>query len=304
MNVPPIERTSSAEAGRTSYARHLGAEPLGGRDRLQAGDPGAEHQHLRRRDGAGGGHEQRQEARQPHRRLEHAPVPGDQRLGGEGVHRLRARDARHQLEGERGDLRVARAPARWRARCGRAQADRDGARLESRRRLSGSSGRTCASTSTFSRSSVATSFAPASLYSASANPAASPAPFSISTVEAEPDELLHRLGCRRDSALARDAFASHCDHAVVSSCRSVRPRAGYRGRMGRRQRQSRPDRRGEFCIVIAPIRAESAFASSRPPPAPEVATSDDREHARTVGSRASSRRRPRWCRARPASRAA
>ena len=78
-----------------------GAEPARGGDRLQARDPGAEHQDLGRRDGARGGHEQREEPRQPHRRLEGAPVAGDERLGGQRVHRLGPRDARDELHGQR-----------------------------------------------------------------------------------------------------------------------------------------------------------------------------------------------------------
>ena len=42
-----------------------GAQPAGGRDRLQARDPGAQHEHLGGGDGAGGGHEHREEPGQP-----------------------------------------------------------------------------------------------------------------------------------------------------------------------------------------------------------------------------------------------
>jgi hypothetical protein len=41
-----------------------------------------------------------------------APVSGDQRLRAQGVHRLCARDRRHQLQGERGDPRSRAAHAR------------------------------------------------------------------------------------------------------------------------------------------------------------------------------------------------
>ena len=105
MKVPPIERTSSAEAGRTSYALTLAPSRLAVAIACSPATPAPEHHHRRGRDRAGGGHEQGQEARQPDRGLDDAPVPGDQRLGGEGVHRLGAGDPRHQLEGERGDLR-------------------------------------------------------------------------------------------------------------------------------------------------------------------------------------------------------
>ena len=64
-------------------------EPPGGRDRLQAGDAGAEHEHLGRRDGAGRGHVEGEELRQLLGGEQHCPVARDQRLGREHVHRLR-----------------------------------------------------------------------------------------------------------------------------------------------------------------------------------------------------------------------
>ena len=73
------------------------AEPLGRRDRLQAGDAGAEHDDLGGLDGAGRGHVQREEAAQHPGRDDRAAVAGDQRLGAQRVHRLGARDARDQL---------------------------------------------------------------------------------------------------------------------------------------------------------------------------------------------------------------
>ena len=44
--MAPTDAISSAAAARTSYALHDGAEPLGGRDRLEARDAGAEHDDL------------------------------------------------------------------------------------------------------------------------------------------------------------------------------------------------------------------------------------------------------------------
>ena len=55
-------------------------EPARGCDRLQSGDTGTEHEHLRRRDGSGCGHQHRKEAGQAFRREEHGLVPGDGRL--------------------------------------------------------------------------------------------------------------------------------------------------------------------------------------------------------------------------------
>jgi putative nucleotidyltransferase with HDIG domain len=54
-----------------------------------------------RRHGAGCGHQHRQELRQPVGREHDRLVAGDRRLGGERIHRLRARDAGNRLHGER-----------------------------------------------------------------------------------------------------------------------------------------------------------------------------------------------------------
>ncbi len=83
------------------------AEPPRGRDRLQAGDAGADDERPHRRDRPGGGHEHREEARHAvggeHDRL----VAGDRRLRREGVHRLRARDPRDRLHREGDDAMLA-----------------------------------------------------------------------------------------------------------------------------------------------------------------------------------------------------
>ena len=63
--------TCSRTAGRTSKPETTRAEAARGRDRLQPGDARAEHEHLRRRDRPGGGHQHRQEAGEA--------VGGDQR---------------------------------------------------------------------------------------------------------------------------------------------------------------------------------------------------------------------------------
>ena len=90
-----------AHDGTDVEAGRHGAEPARRRDRLQPGDAGADHEHLRGRDGARGGHQHREEARQMLRREERRLVAADRRLRRERVHRLRARDARDRLHRER-----------------------------------------------------------------------------------------------------------------------------------------------------------------------------------------------------------
>ena len=81
------------------------AEPARRRDRLQAGDPGAHHEDPRRLDRAGRGHHHRQGAAERVGGLEHSLVAGEVGLRRQHVHRLRPRDARHQLHRERRDPR-------------------------------------------------------------------------------------------------------------------------------------------------------------------------------------------------------
>ena len=80
---------------------HDRAQPSRRRDRLQAGDAGADHEHARGGDGAGGGHHQREHLREFARGQQHRPVARDRGHRAERVHRLRATDPRQQLEGER-----------------------------------------------------------------------------------------------------------------------------------------------------------------------------------------------------------
>ena len=77
------------------------------RDRLQAGDPGAEHEDARRRDRPRRGHHHREQLRAAIRRQQHGLVPGDGRLRRQRVHRLRARDPRDRLHRERDDAALA-----------------------------------------------------------------------------------------------------------------------------------------------------------------------------------------------------
>ena len=80
-----------------------GAEAAGGGERLEPGDARAEHEHLRGRNRPGRGRQHREELRQPLGGEQHGLVAADGRLGREGVHGLRARDARDRLHRERDD---------------------------------------------------------------------------------------------------------------------------------------------------------------------------------------------------------
>ena len=86
------------------------AQALGRGNRLQARHTGAEDQHTRRFDGAGGGHQHRHEALVVVRGHHHRLVAGNVGLRGEHVHALRARGARRGFQRERGD--VGRSQAR------------------------------------------------------------------------------------------------------------------------------------------------------------------------------------------------
>ena len=95
---------------------HDRAEAAGGGDRLQAGDAGAEHEHLGGLDRARGGHQHREEARELLGGGEDGEVAGDGGLAGERVHRLGARDARDLLHREGGDAAARRGARRPRGR--------------------------------------------------------------------------------------------------------------------------------------------------------------------------------------------
>jgi hypothetical protein len=83
-----------------------GAQAPRGGDRLQAGDAHAHDEDLRGGHGAGRGHHHRQRAAVLFRRVDHRAIAGEVRLAGQHVHGLRARDARHQLHGERDEPRI------------------------------------------------------------------------------------------------------------------------------------------------------------------------------------------------------
>ncbi len=102
------ERRAEAEhllARRRAHVerRNDAAESPAGGDRLESGDARADDEDLGRRDVAGGGREHRQELSERRRADQHALVTGDRALRRQHVHRLRARDARDELEREGGD---------------------------------------------------------------------------------------------------------------------------------------------------------------------------------------------------------
>ena len=80
------------------------AEPARGGDRLQTRHAGADDQHLRRPDCAGGGGEHGEELAEMPRPEQNRLVAGDARLGGERVHGLGPGNARNQLHAEGADL--------------------------------------------------------------------------------------------------------------------------------------------------------------------------------------------------------
>ena len=107
MKVPPTERTSSADAGAHVVRRDDRSEALGGGDRLQPRDAGAEHEHAGRGQGSGGGHRHREHPAEGVRRHRDEPVPATNDCDREHVHGLGPRDAGEQVEGEHGDATVA-----------------------------------------------------------------------------------------------------------------------------------------------------------------------------------------------------
>ena len=105
------------------------AQPLGGRDRLQARDADAHDQHPRRLHRARRGHQHRHEPAVFVGGEHHRLVAGDVRLRRQHVHRLRARDPRQLLEREAGHARLGAGLDR-RGVVGIEQADQHGAGLE------------------------------------------------------------------------------------------------------------------------------------------------------------------------------
>ncbi len=104
MNSAPMLLTCSFTIGARVERADDGAEAAGGADGAQAGDAGADHQHLGGRHLAGRGHLAGEEAAVEARRLDHRPVAGDVGHRGQRVHLLRAGDARHLVDGDRRDL--------------------------------------------------------------------------------------------------------------------------------------------------------------------------------------------------------
>ena len=92
-------------------ATHLCTQSLRGGDRLKAGHPRAEHEHLGGRERAGGGRHHRQDPRQRRGSHNHGTVAGDVGLTGEHIHALGPGDPGDEFEGEEGCPAVSRFPA-------------------------------------------------------------------------------------------------------------------------------------------------------------------------------------------------
>ncbi len=98
--------------------RHLRTQPPRRRDRLQAGDAHPHDEHPRGGHGAGRRHHHREGAAVFARRVEHRLVARQVRLRGQDVHRLRARNAWHELHRQRLDTECRigidpRSLAKW-----------------------------------------------------------------------------------------------------------------------------------------------------------------------------------------------
>ena len=81
--------------------RDLRAQPLGGRDCLQARHAHTHHEDLGRLDSTGSGHHHRKGAAIDIGRSQHRLVAGEVRLAGQHIHALRAGDARHEFHRQR-----------------------------------------------------------------------------------------------------------------------------------------------------------------------------------------------------------
>ena len=99
---------------RRAYVRHLHHRPQAARrgDGLQAGHPGAQHQHRRRAHGAGGPGEHGEKAAVGGGRRHHGAVAGHGTLGRQGIHGLGPRAARHRLHGEGAQAALGQAGQR------------------------------------------------------------------------------------------------------------------------------------------------------------------------------------------------
>jgi len=91
------------DGGTYVISRYNGAEPPRRGDRLKAGDPGSHHQHASRSDCAGRGHHHRKEFAEARGRYQDRLVTRCRCLRRQSIHRLGPRDARNQLQAERGD---------------------------------------------------------------------------------------------------------------------------------------------------------------------------------------------------------
>ena len=178
----PSTRISSAAAARTSYALTTAPSRLAVAIACRPATPAPSTTHLGGRDGAGGGHVQREEPAQPAGGDDRAAVAGDQRLRRQRVHRLGPGDPRHQLHRERRDRRsrAGRRPASRRL-VRPAGTRRSRCRPAAGARRSASSGLHRDAPRRRRASGVLGDLAPASAYSSSACSAPRPAPGSTAT---------------------------------------------------------------------------------------------------------------------------
>ena len=100
-NAAPRLSTCSLTGGPDVEGGDDGAEPSRRRDRLQARDARADHERTDRCDRPRGRHQHREELRDAVGGEENRLVAGDRGLRRERIHRLRARDSRDRLHGER-----------------------------------------------------------------------------------------------------------------------------------------------------------------------------------------------------------
>jgi hypothetical protein len=95
-----------ARGGANVVRLHHGAQPSRGGDRLQPRNSSADHKDPRRSNGSRSGHQHGEEARQRVCGQDHGLIASNRGHRRQRVHRLRARDARNQLDGEERDPRL------------------------------------------------------------------------------------------------------------------------------------------------------------------------------------------------------
>ena len=177
------------------------AEPAGGGDRLQPGDPDAHHEDPGGGDGAGRGHHHREGPAIFRRGVEHRLVAGEIGLAGEHVHRLGPGDSRHQLHRQRLEPRrgISVDPLALPERVEHGDDQRAGLRALERRRIRALHGedRVGAGERRLARADGRAG----GLVIGIGDGSGEPGPGLDRDLGAQRDELLHRLRSRRDPAL-------------------------------------------------------------------------------------------------------